>query len=140
MKRHTWQTVAFLVVLLATAAAAVGQSDLGVLAADIPFPFVVANHTLPPGHYELSAIGDQGVIYIVGSHNPGAFARTLKVERSAPESSGKIVFHRYQDTYFLTQIWPPTQRMGKQLYKSDAEEELESLKTNKDDIVLRAQK
>lgn len=139
MKRHISQMAAFLVVLLATAAAAVGQNDLA-LAADIPFPFVVANHTLPAGHYELSAVGDQGVTYIVGSHNQRAFARTLKVERRAPERSGKIVFHRYQDTYFLTQIWAPTQRMGKQLYKSDAEEELESLGTNKANVVLRAQK
>ncbi len=137
MMRHTWQTAAFLVVLLA-AAAAVGQINRGVLTADIPFPFVVANHKLPAGHYELSPIGDRGVIYIVNSHNQGAFVRTLKVERRAPESAGKIVFYRYQDTYFLTQIWSPTQRMGKQPYKSDAEEELESLGTRKDNVVLRA--
>jgi hypothetical protein len=139
MKRHTWQTAAFLVVLLAAAAAA-GQNNRAVLAADIPFPFVVANHTLPAGHYELGPIGDQGLIRIGNSDNQAAFGSTFKVQRRTPESSGKIVFHRYQGTYFLTQIWSPTQRLGRQLYESDAEKELESLEINKDNVVLRAQK
>ena len=66
--------------------------------------------------------------------------RTLKVDRRTPESSGKIVFRRYQGTYFLTQIWYPSKRVGKQLYKSDAEGELESMGTNSGIVVLRAQK
>jgi hypothetical protein len=138
MQRHTWQTAAFLGVLLTTAAAA-SRSDPAVLKADIPFPFVVANHTLPAGHYEVSTLGEQ-TIRIANAHKQGAFVLTSKAAEHSPESSGKLVFYRYQATYFLAQVWGPGKGTGKQLYKSRAEEELERKGISKEIAVLRAEK
>jgi len=138
MQRQTWQTAAILGVLLAVAAAA-GRSDPAVLKADIPFPFVVANHTLPAGHYEVSILGEQ-TLRITNSHKQGAFVLTSKLAGHSHESSGRLVFYRYLDTYFLAQVWGPAEGTGKQLYKSRAEEELESKGSNKDIAVLRAEK
>lgn len=140
MKRHTWPTAAFLGVLLAAAAAAAaGHSNPAVLKADIPFPFMVANHTLPAGHYEVSTLGEQ-TIRIANSHRQGAFVLTSKVAGHSPESSGKLVFYRYQATYFLAQVWGPAKGTGRQLHRSHAEEELESKGIEKEIAVLRAEK
>jgi len=122
MQRLIWQTAAFLVVLLAAAAS---RSERAVVKADIPFPFVVANHTLPAGHYEVSTLGEQ-IIRIANAHKQGVFAMTSKVEGHFHERSGKLVFYLYRDTYFLAQVWDPAKGTGKQLYKSRAEEELEN--------------
>jgi hypothetical protein len=137
MKRHTWQAAGFLVVLLA-AAAATGQNNPAVLKADIPFPFVVANHTLPAGHYVVSTLGEQ-TIRIANSHKQGAFVLTSRVDGRASESLGKLVFYRYEDSYFLAQVWNAGNSHGKQVFTSPAEEELERKGASKEIAVLRAE-
>lgn len=135
MKRHTWQAAAFLVLLVATAAA---QDNPAVLKADIPFPFVVANRTLPAGHYMLSTLGEY-TVRIANAHKLGAFVLTSRVDGRAPESTGKLVFYRYDNRYFLAQIWNPGNSQGKQVYKSPAEEELERKGASKEIAVLRTE-
>jgi hypothetical protein len=137
MKRPTWQAAGFLVVLLA-AAAATGQDNPAVLKADIPFPFVVANHILPAGHYVVSTLGEQ-TIRIANSHKQGAFVLTFRVDRRASESLGNLVFYRYEDSYFLAQVWNAGTNQGKQVFKSPAEEELERKGASKEIAVLRAE-
>jgi hypothetical protein len=135
IQRHTWRTEAFLGVLLVAAVAA-SPSDPAVLKADIPFPFVVANHTLPAGHYEVSTLGEQ-TLRIANTHKQGAFVLTSKVAGHSPESSGKLVFYRYQGTYFLAQVWGLAKGSGQQLFKSREEEELESKGIHREISVLR---
>ena len=138
MQRQTWQTVAILGVLLAVAAA-VCQSNPALLKADIPFPFVVADHTLPAGRYAVSTLGEQ-TLRIAGSHKQGAFVLTAAVPGHASESSKTLVFYRYQDTYFLAQVCGSANGTGRQLHKSRAEEELEYKRIEKQIAVLRAEK
>ena len=136
MKRHTWQAAGFLVVLLT--AAATGQNNPAILKADIPFPFVVANHTLPAGHYVVGTLGEQ-TIRIANSHKQGAFLLTSRVDGSTSESLGKLVFYRYEDSYFLAQVWNAGSNRGKQVFKSPVEEELERKGVSKVIAVLRAE-
>jgi hypothetical protein len=136
MKRNTWQVAAFLGVLLTTAVA-VGQSN-SVLEADIPFPFVAGDHTLPAGHYEVSTLG-QGSIRISNSHHQGAFVLTSNADGRTPERSGKLVFNRYSGTYFLAQVWGPAKSTGKQVYKSRSEEQLKGEGINREIAVLRVE-
>ena len=138
MQRHTSQAAAFLGMLLA-AAAAVAQKNAAVLKADIPFPFVVANHTLLAGHYAVSTPGEH-TIRIATSHKQGAFVLTSKVDGRVRDRSGKVVFYRYQNRYFLAQVWGPAYGTGRQLHKSHAEEELENKGIEKAIAVLRAEK
>ena len=135
MKRHLLQAVVILVVLLAAAAA---QDNPAVLKANIPFPFVVASHTLPAGQYTLSALGEH-TIRVANAHEQGAFVLTSRVDGRAPEGGGSLVFYRYEDRYFLAQVWNPGNNRGKQVYKSGAEQELERKGTDKQVAVLRAE-
>jgi hypothetical protein len=136
MKRHTWQAAGFLVVLLT--AAATGQNNPAILKADIPFPFVVANHTLPAGHYVVGTLGEQ-TIRIANSHKQGAFILTSRVDGGTSERLGKLVFYRYEDSYFLAQVWNAGSNHGKQVFKSPVEEELERKGASKEIAVLRAE-
>ena len=121
------------------AAVAVGQSNPAVLKADFPFPFVVADHTLPAGRYEVSTLGEQ-TIRIVNSQKQGAFVLTSKLSGHAPESSGKLVFCRYQGSYFIAQFWGAGSAAGRAVYKSSAEKELESKQNRREIAVLRLEK
>ena len=57
MNKQLWKVVGFLAALLA-ASTAVGQANRGDIIADVPFAFTVANHTLPPGRYTVTRIGE----------------------------------------------------------------------------------
>jgi len=137
MKRQTWQMAAFVAVLLAAAAAA-GQNNPTVLKADIRFPFVVGNQVLPAGHYVFSNLGEP-TIRIANSNKKGALVLTSSVDGRAPESSGRLVFYRYQNSYFLAQVWSAGNSQGRQVYKSPAERELERSRANEEITVLRAE-
>jgi hypothetical protein len=126
MKKQLWQVVGFLAALLA-ASTVVGQSNQGGTIADIPFPFTVANHTLPPGRYTLTRLSEKA-LKIVNSQNQGAFALNNRVEGRAPESS-KMVFHRYGNTYFLSEIWVAGSRTGDRVVRSRPEKELAGKRT-----------
>jgi hypothetical protein len=120
MRNKQWQVVGFLAVLLA-ASTAVGQSNQGGTIADIPFPFTVANHTLPPGRYTVTRLSEKA-LKIVNSQNQGAFALNNRVEGRAPQST-KMVFHRYGNAYFLSEIWIAGSRTGDRVVPSRSEKE-----------------
>jgi len=136
MKKQAWHLTAFLGTLLLVTAA-VGQNNPASLRVDIPFSFVVGDRTLPAGRYFVSNHGEK-TLHIVDAHNRGTFVLAFMVDGNSPESSGKLVFYRYGDNYFLAQVWGTSGRQGKQLFKSSAEKEWAHRGTDKEIAVLRA--
>lgn len=126
MKKKHWQVVGFIAVLLA-ASTAVGQSSQGSTIADIPFAFTVANLTLPPGRYTVTRWNEKA-FRIVNSQNQGKFALNDRIEGRAPERS-KMVFHRYGNAYFLSEIWVAGSRTGVVVFRSRSEKELAGKRT-----------
>jgi hypothetical protein len=122
MKKQLWKTLGFLAALLATSTA-LGQSNPGDTIADIPFAFTVANHTLPAGRYTVTRVGET-TLRISGSHNQGTVVLTHAAEGRAPESNGKMVFHRYGGSYFLSEVWVAANGTGRKVFESRAEEEI----------------
>jgi hypothetical protein len=122
MKKQLWKTVGFLAALLATSTA-LGQSTQADTIADIPFAFTVANHTLPAGRYTVTRVGETSV-RISSPHNQGTVVLTHALEGKTPESKGKMVFHRYGDAYFLSEVWVAANGTGRKVFQSRAEEEL----------------
>jgi hypothetical protein len=137
MKQPRAYPTALLTTLL-TFAAAAGQDDRGVLKARIPFSFVVAGRTLPPGRYVLSTLGGQ-TVRVASSHNQSAFVMTSRVDARRLARSGKLVFHRYQDMYFLAQVWCVGSSEGRQVFKSPLEEDLERKGARLELAVLRSE-
>jgi len=122
MQKQLWKTVIFLAAILATSTA-LGQSNRGDTIADIPFAFTVANHTLPAGHYTVTRMSET-TLQISNPHNQGTVVLTHAVEGKAPESKGTMVFHRYGESYFLSEVWVAAGGIGRKVFPSRAEEEL----------------
>jgi hypothetical protein len=83
----------------------------------------VTGRTLPAGHYVLS-LGDQ-IMSITNSNKQTAFVLPLDTASLSTRGSGKLVFHRYDSTYFLAQVLS-ADGAGEGLRRSRSEEELES--------------
>jgi hypothetical protein len=112
-----------LVALFFAATTSFGQSRRGDIIVDIPFAFAVANRTLPPGRYVITPIGE-ATLRIYDVSNEGVIVQIHSVRGVAPEGSGKVVFHRYGDIYFLSEVWIAANGTGSQLYTPSAEKEL----------------
>ena len=94
--------------------------------ADVPFDFVVGTKTLSKGTYTVKLDNTfQHFLVITGRDNgEAAFASSITV---APEdikdNSPKLIFHRYGDQYFLSQVWNGARLAGQELPKSQQERE-----------------
>ena len=121
MKTQLIQTA---VAALALAAAGYAQSarDLKVT---VPFDFVAGSRTLPAGQYTVSQSNNWSAI-VIRSAAPaaGAVMLTNRVESPGRQEIGKLVFHRYGDRYFLSEVWGTDRSTGSQLPKPAQEREL----------------
>jgi hypothetical protein len=48
---------------------------------------------------------------------------TFAASANAPQAKSKLVFHRYDNRYFLTQVWTAGSARGRELPKSAKEKE-----------------
>jgi hypothetical protein len=100
------------------------QSD-NPITIDIPFAYTAGGKMLPAGSYSVDANIGRGFVTLRNRENPKLSmmvpANTARV-RDAQEAS-KLVFHRYNDTYFLSQVWTQGNEVGAQLLPSKAEKE-----------------
>lgn len=110
-----------LMTLLFTASICLGQSRQGDVITNVPFPFVVANQTLPPGRYIVTPVGEK-TLRIYAARKQGVLVQTHRVQGRGRETA-KLLFHRYRDTYFLSEVWGAGNGIGSQLFTSRAEKE-----------------
>lgn len=122
MKNRVFATFSCLTLL--TAAAAFAQSN-ALLEANIPFEFRAGAKTLPAGHYDVRPMLAPDVLSIrCFECKAGAMILARGIEaREAPEQ-GTLVFHRYNNTYFLSGVWIAGSSHGRVLPQSKAEREL----------------
>ena len=99
------------------------------LTADIPFEFSVSDQKLPAGKYWVSraqeASGDT-VLQIKSTDGQLIATRfSIPIVTINPKKRGYLVFHKYGDQYFLSQVWPAGGGTGRVFPKTNAERELE---------------
>ena len=120
-------TMVMLVVGVALASAAVANGQTGAVTAQIPFDFVVADKTLSSGRYEVgraTAAGEALAIRRAGKTE--AIRLTSPVDsKNGQIMNAKLVFHRYGESYFLSEVWPGGTSRGSQLAKSKQERGME---------------
>ena len=94
------------------------------LTADIPFAFQVNNQQFPAGKYHVKAEGGHAAVLVQGIDNKrAAFSISNHIQRGKTREVPSLVFKRYDDRYFLSQIWMPG-TSGRGLPTSRAEREL----------------
>jgi hypothetical protein len=102
--------------LLFTAATLFAQttSSQRLMTVKIPFAFGVEDHSLPAGEYLVLTVTPERSIRIVsrdGKHS--AIVNDLPNYTSEPSPNSRLVFHRYGNEYFLTQVWTAGQNVAR---------------------------
>src|SRR2546425_10228376 len=114
--------IASVVVLSMAVAAVSARAQAGfVLAANIPFDFVVGKQTLPAGEYRIEQLSGRSVLLIrsTGGHT-STFEMTMAARANDWQSESKLVFNWPGDQIFPSQIWTPGNQSVQLLYKSSS--------------------
>ena len=121
-------TMLTLMVVVAFGTAAVvanGQSRQQVVT-HVPFDFVIGDKTLPAGDYTttLSADGGSRVLVQNDEANSSIFRLTNSIQADPSKSQARLVFHRYGQSYFLSEVWIGGDISGRALLRSKQESSL----------------
>ncbi|MDP8982141.1 MAG: hypothetical protein M3O35_16290 [Acidobacteriota bacterium] len=73
--------------------------------ADIPFGFYVHNTVLPAGSYTVQETGTSGVVQIRNNSTGESILTMAPPDRSGRSENSKLVFHKYGERYFLSELW-----------------------------------
>jgi hypothetical protein len=141
MKKQALRTFTMLsLVLMLTAVSVCAQSERsGVL--NIPFNFIVGGKTLPAGEYTVEPNRrDSDKFWLVQSRDgqTSCLFTTMPVRANQTQEETKLVFHRYGDQYFLSQIWTAGANSGRELLMPRLERELaKNAKIERQTVVWR---
>ena len=122
-------TAALLVTAIITAGASAQAQTLQYkLTVDIPFDFTVSGQKLPAGQYWIgraqSSIGDTVVQFQSTDLHSVANRFTVPIITFKSKKRGELVFHRYGEQYFLSEVWPSGGGTGRAFLKTRTEREL----------------
>jgi hypothetical protein len=140
MKKQSF-LMAGVLVLSSMAATQVARAQEAMVV-DIPFAFTAGNATLPAGEYRVQKLDRNSAVLLI--HCWDAKASALVITNAAqakePQTESKLVFNRYGNRYFLSQVWKAGSIRGRQLPISPREKEMPQLARNetKTEITLVA--
>lgn len=105
------------------------------LVVNIPFEFSVKGATLPAGEYivsRTSTVDQMSLTMKRTDGNGNAIVLTKSIQANERQSESRLVFSRYGEHYFLSQVWTSGDQQGRELYKTRQEQslEMELAKTN----------
>ena len=114
MKREALRTIITLSLFVAAVATTVFAQVRPQLRADIPFSFHVGSATLPSGKYTVNRPASTNGMLLVRSEKGGksAYAISNNKEKGIEASNTRLVFRRYGDQYFLSQVWVKGETAG----------------------------
>jgi hypothetical protein len=94
------------------------------LNADIPFAFTVQGKTLPAGEYTIASNGSEEYMELRNVQSKeGVLAIGMPVgsSKTLEVAASKLVFQRYNDRYFLAEVWDGSDAIGRELNTSAEE-------------------
>jgi hypothetical protein len=95
------------------------------LVADIPFNFTACREQMPAGKYKIYPISSANprMLLVRGEDNRSVeILCTRDVRASKPTSRGKVIFNRYGNEYFLSELWFAGDLSGNQVAMSEREQ------------------
>jgi hypothetical protein len=123
MRNRSFATLGILALL--AAASAFGQQSLRY---DVPFEFHFANTVMPAGQYDVNvAVGNARHLLSLrcSTCQANMIATTYPIGGGTDVSTeGRLVFNKYGETYFLSQVWSPGYSQGGAVNKSKTEREI----------------
>jgi hypothetical protein len=117
--------MASIMALTAMAMTRVAQAQEA-LVVNVPFDFTAGNQNLPAGEYSVKVSQSDARIVLIERKDATAamFVGTNAVDANKIQSESKLVFNRYGDRYFLSQVWNEGNSRGRQLMKTASEKEI----------------
>jgi hypothetical protein len=96
------------------------------MSATIPFDFAAGQTTLPAGTYRIEPLNSGSAFLVLKDQDDPSTTIMVLANRASRRkgSDTKLVFHRYGDRYFLSQLWTEGNSYGRELRKSAAEKEI----------------
>jgi hypothetical protein len=144
-KRFLMTTLTCGLIAVLAVATAYAQLPGTSLRATIPFDFSVRGKVLPAGEYQIKRITDEPGGLMISSLNDKherAMFQTIPFERGSISSKSEIVFQRYGDNYFLSEVIAGGEETGRELLPSRQEKnlrrDLASNKTEPETVALAA--
>lgn len=117
-----------------------GQSDRQTVV-NIPFNFIVGDKSLPAGQYIIERNKrDSDTVWTITTKDSGHTRKlflTVPVRANETQEDTKLVFHRYENNYFLQAFWSAGENTGRELQMSDRERNLEQkLLAQREEIIV----
>ena len=95
--------------------------------ASIPFDFIVKGRTLPAGEYEITRILDEPIGLLLRNvndkHDKVVVETEPKIDRSIAKRD-ELIFNRYGDSYFLSEVVTGGEQTNEEINPSHAERTL----------------
>lgn len=138
--RRAFALSIFLLILTVSSVSIFAQSDRQTVV-NIPFDFIVGDKSMPAGQYILERNKREAdTVWTITRKSSGSSRKvflTIPMHSNETQEQTKLVFHRYEDYYFLTAFWTAGGNTGRELQQSDRERNLgEKLLAQREDIVL----
>jgi hypothetical protein len=94
---------------------------------DVPFEFTDGRSVFPAGKYTIRPIAGAakaGISITSEDGDASVFHLCFNAEVTMPKNQTSLVFNRYGDAYFLSQVWTAGETIGLQLPQSSRERRL----------------
>jgi hypothetical protein len=127
MRNQALRTISLLSLLYLLTLASAHAQSAKTINVTIPFDFNVAGKMLPSGEYIVRPAArhtDEGWQILRKDGRVAAFVLTMSIRSGAVNENSKLVFNRYDDQYFLSQVWMSGNSDGRGLFKSGRERSL----------------
>jgi len=128
MKKQTLIAFTMLSLIVVLTVISVNAQSSHYFFVTIPFEFAIQGKTLPPGEYivKRSASNEPAVLSISSvDGRTRTVVLTNNVRATTTQTKSKLVFLRYGDQFFLSQIWEAGNNPGREVLKSHKERALE---------------
>jgi hypothetical protein len=124
MRKHILSAVTALSLLATLTFVSLAAYSGRRLTADIPFAFAVGGKQLPAGTYVVRSVSTQGVMIIQNAETKEALSFLIRGGRTGKDTSAKLIFNKYGERRFLSEVWDGMSQSAHELPASGAERRL----------------
>jgi hypothetical protein len=138
MKRNGFRVLTSLIAVVMLGMPVIHAGSPESINASIPFDFIIGKKTLPAGQYTVSPLDNKrGLVVRSEDGKSTAMVLTMGVQAKSAKNQTRLVFNRYGNTYFLSQVWRGYDSEGFALHKSNQEREI-ALNQQSSNVTLMA--
>ncbi len=125
MKSRISIVLATMTFVLGTSLALYAQGQINTLfKVAVPFEFRLGSAHLSAGNYIVFHVGSKWILFQSEDRKATALAPVMVSGAPAGQPASKLVFNRYGDVYFLSQVWTEEDDQMHECHKSVAEQTL----------------